>query len=216
MAINTVSSTTSSGATSSSSISAANDPAAMQDRFLKLLVAQMDNQDPLNPMDNAQMTSQMAQINTVNGIQQLNETLKSMAQQFTSMQVLQSASMVGNQVLIKGSTLVPDAGVAQGAIDLEGAADSVKVEILSPTGKVLDAVNMGTQEAGRVPFSWDASKYQGDNPTVRVTATRNGQNVAATTLVSAKVVSVGQENGLLSVQLQGRSAVAYSDIKAFL
>ena len=50
----------------------ANDSAAAQDRFLKLLVAQLNNQDPMTPMDNAQMTSQIAQINTVTGIQQLN------------------------------------------------------------------------------------------------------------------------------------------------
>ena len=60
------------------------DPAAAQDRFLKLLVAQLNNQDPMNPMDNAQMTSQMAQINTVTGIQQLNKTMESMAGQFTA------------------------------------------------------------------------------------------------------------------------------------
>jgi flagellar basal-body rod modification protein FlgD len=64
---------------------------AAQDRFLKLLVAQLNNQDPMNPMDNAQMTSQMAQINTVTGIQQVNETLKSLAEQFSAMQVLQAA-----------------------------------------------------------------------------------------------------------------------------
>lgn len=216
MAISTVSSTSSAGATASGSINANNDPVAMQDRFLKLLVAQMDNQDPLHPMDNAQMTTQMAQINTVNGIQQLNETLKSMAQQFTSMQVLQSASMVGKQVLIKGNTLVPDAGIAQGAIDLESKADNIKIEILTSSGAVLDTVNMGSRETGRIPFSWDASKYEGSNPTVRVTASRNGQNVPATTLVGAKVLSVGQENSILSVQLQERSPVAYNDIKAFL
>ncbi len=69
-----------------------------QDRFLKLLVAQLNNQDPMNPMDNAQMTSQMAQINTVTGIQQVNETLKSLGAQFTAMQVLQGSSMVGHDV----------------------------------------------------------------------------------------------------------------------
>ena len=82
---------------------AGTDPTAAQDRFLKLLVAQLNNQDPMNPMDNAQMTSQMAQINTVTGIQQVNETLKSMADQFASLQVLQGASMVGRDVLIEGS-----------------------------------------------------------------------------------------------------------------
>ena len=74
-----------------------------QDRFLKLLVAQLNNQDPMNPMDNAQMTSQMAQINTVSGIQELNATMKSMATQFQSC-VMQGASMIGHDVLLKSNT----------------------------------------------------------------------------------------------------------------
>ena len=84
-----------------------------QDRFLKLLVAQLNNQDPMNPMDNAQMTSQMAQINTVTGIQQLNDTMKSMATQFSAMQMLQGASMVGRDVLIEGNSLSITNGVGK-------------------------------------------------------------------------------------------------------
>src|SRR5512147_2674404 len=75
------------------------------DRFLKLLVTQMQNQDPLSPMDNAQVTSQMAQINTVSGIEKLNETISGMLGQFTQMQSLQSASLVGRNVLVQGDTL---------------------------------------------------------------------------------------------------------------
>ena len=63
------------------------DPAAMQDRFLKLLVAQMNNQDPMSPMDNAQLTSQMAQINTVSGIQELNQSVSKISSQFGAMQM---------------------------------------------------------------------------------------------------------------------------------
>ncbi|MFM1908991.1 MAG: hypothetical protein RLZZ591_2668, partial [Pseudomonadota bacterium] len=89
-ALNTAS--TSSATSSTSGASAGVNTSEMQDRFLKLLVAQLNNQDPMNPMDNAQMTSQMAQINTVTGIQQVNETLKNMS-------MLQSTSMVGRDVL---------------------------------------------------------------------------------------------------------------------
>ena len=78
----------------------ANDAANSQDRFLKLLVAQLNNQDPMNTMDNAQMTSQIAQINTVTGIQQLNETVKCLVSQFASQQMLQGSAMVGRQVLV--------------------------------------------------------------------------------------------------------------------
>ena len=195
----------------------ATDSTASQDRFLKLLVAQLNNQDPMNPMDNAQMTSQMAQINTVTGIQQVNDTLKSMATQFTSMQVLQGSSMVGHNVLVESNTLTRNAGVATGAIDLASKADSVKVEILSPGGQVLDSFDLGAQEAGRQSFDWDSSTYQGSGePSFRVTATLAGAAVTSTALASDKVVSVGSENGAMTVQLQGRAAVAYSTIKAIL
>jgi flagellar basal-body rod modification protein FlgD len=211
------SSVTSSTATASSSTTAASDANASQDRFLKLLVAQLNNQDPMNPMDNAQMTSQMAQINTVTGIQQVNETLKSMAEQFSGMQVLQGSSMVGHNVLVEGNTLTRNNGVASGAIDLGGQADNVKIEILSPGGQVLDTLNLGAKDAGRHTFDWDASTYTGTgDPSYRVTATQGGTAVTTTSLVRDTVTAISSESGVMTVQLQGRGAVAYSSVKAIL
>ena len=80
-------------------------PGDASDRFLKLLVAQMQNQDPLNPMDNAQVTSQMAQINTVTGIEKLNSSVAGLSSQFMQMQALQGASLVGRDVIVPGSQL---------------------------------------------------------------------------------------------------------------
>lgn len=215
----TSSATSATASTGTSGSTATTDTAAMQDRFLKLLVAQINNQDPMSPMDNAQMTSQMAQINTVSGIQQVNQTLTSMAAQFTAMQVLQGTSMVGHNVLTAGSTLVPDpsTGMAAGAFDLAGAADAVKVEILAPSGQVLDTVNMGALPQGRQAFQWNAASYQGTgSPSFRVTATSGKQAVASTSLVSEQVVSVGAVNGAMSIQLQSGKSVGYTDIAAIL
>jgi flagellar basal-body rod modification protein FlgD len=203
----------------SSSGTAADSTAAMQDRFLKLLVAQINNQDPLSPMDNAQMTTQMAQINTVSGLQQVNQTLTSMAAQFASMQVLQGTSMVGHNVLTTGATLVPDpsTGIATGAYDLASAADAVKVDVLAPSGQVLDTLNLGAMPQGRQYFQWNAASYQGSgSPTFRVTATTGNTAVGATPMVQDKVLSVGTVNGAMSIQLQSGKAVAYSDIAAIL
>lgn len=66
-----------------------------QDRFLTLLVTQLKNQDPLNPMDNAEMTSQMAQMSTVSGIEKLNTTLNSLVDNIGTSQSMQAASMIG-------------------------------------------------------------------------------------------------------------------------
>lgn len=213
--LSATSSATSTTATGTSATAASS--TETQDRFMKLLVAQLKNQDPMNPMDNAQMTSQMAQINTVTGIQQVNDTLKSLATQFSSMQVLQGSSMVGRNVLVNSNSLTSTGGVAGGAMDLEGKADAVKVEILAPDGQVLDTFDLGALEAGRHTFNWDSSAYTGTgNPTFRVTATLGGQAVSSSTLARDTVVSVGSENGAMVVQLQGRAAVAYDSIKAIL
>ena len=64
------------------------------ERFLTLLVTQLQNQDPMNPVDNAQMTSQMAQISTVSGIEKLNTTVEGLNTQFVQMQAMQAFGQV--------------------------------------------------------------------------------------------------------------------------
>lgn len=213
----TVSSSNPVGTSSAGSQNVATDMNAAQDRFLKLLVAQLNNQDPMNPLDNAQMTSQMAQINTVTGIQQVNETLKSMAAQFTALQVLQGANMVGHDVLVQGNTLSIQNSSAGGAVELAARAESVKVEILSPGSQVVDTLNLGALPAGRNSFSWDASGYTGGGtPSFRISASTGGKAVEANALARATVQSVSSEGGAMKVQLVGRDAVAYDRIQAIL
>src|SRR5512147_131653 len=108
MAVGGVTNNTSS--TDTSALVTGVDAAGGADRFLKLLVAQMQNQDPLNPMDNAQVTSQMAQINTVTGIEKLNTTVQGLNSQFVQMQALQGASLVGRDVIVPGNLVDIDEG----------------------------------------------------------------------------------------------------------
>ena len=124
-----VNSTTASSAATAGTKTASQQANEASDRFLKLLVTQMQNQDPLNPMDNAQVTSQMAQINTVTGIDKLNTTMASMNSGMAQMQMLQGASLVGRQVLLDGNQLAFDSTgkVGTGAYNLEGAASSVRI-----------------------------------------------------------------------------------------
>ena len=189
---------------------------AETDRFLKLLVAQLNNQDPLNPMDNAQMTSQMAQINTVSGIQQLNESVKALSTQFNALQVLQGTSMVGRDVLIPGNSLSVNQGVANGAFNLAGDADKVTLEIRSPAGDILETQQLGATKAGRNDFSWSNADYQGMAATFKVTATQGGKPVAVDPFVRATVSSVSSSNGVMSLQLQDRGVISYDQVTAFL
>ena len=188
------------------------------DRFMKLLVAQLNNQDPMNPMDNAQMTSQMAQISTVSGIEELNASIKSMASQFTSLQVLQGASMIGREVLTDGNSLSMSNGVARGALDLSGAADRVTVQVMSPGGQLLDTLNLGTMKAGRHGFEWTPpANYTGTgNPVFKVSASQGSKAVTATPLARDFVESVSTASGALSLSMRGGTTVSYDGIKAIL
>ena len=190
--------------------------AGSSDRFLKLLVTQMQNQDPLNPMDNAQITSQMAQINTVSGVEKLNTTVESLNAQFTSLQALTGASLVGRDVTLQGNKLSIASGQGVGGFDLASTADHVKVEVLSPAGRVVDTLDLGAQSAGRHGFDWTASKgAAGNGYTFRVTATAGAAAVSSTALMRDRVESVNTDGTSLVLQTQNNGPIAYRDVKAF-
>ncbi len=193
------------------------DPQAAQDRFLKLMVAQLANQDPLNPMDNAELTSQMAQINTVSGIQQLNATLSGMSSQFGALQSLQSTSLIGKLAVVNGSQLnYTDEGVAQGGLLLTKPADSVKVEIMGTEGKVIDTVDMGGLAAGQHSFEWNATNADRSKiASFRVKASQGGEEVTASPLSTLRVASVGMVDGAIRLRTDSGAAFAYSDVLAF-
>ena len=197
---------------------AATDPAAAQDRFLKLLVAQLNNQDPMNPLDNAQMTSQIAQINTVTGIQQLNQTMQSMAAQFNSLQVMQGTSLVGRNVMSEGSTLSVADKTGKGGFELASPATNVKVEVLNASGQVIDTMDLGAKAAGRHTFDWDGSQYSGstDGLKFRVSAVNGSTKLDSTPLALSKVTAAGAEDGQLVLTLANGQTINYSQIKALV
>ena len=189
-----------------------------QDRFLKLLVTQLKNQDPLNPMDNAQITSQMAQISTVSGIDQLNKTLQSMAASFNSAQSLQATSMIGHNVLAPGNVIVLQDGSAVGGVELAGAADAVTVSIRDASGKLLHKVELGAQYAGLLSFQWDGTTDGGANAVAgnysfAVEATQGGKKIDTTALAVGQVGSVTTGKNGVMLNVIGMGAVALSDVR---
>ena len=189
--------------------------AGSEDRFLKLLVTQMQNQDPLNPMDNAQVTSQMAQINTVSGIEKLNTTVESLSGQFAQMQALQGASMVGRDVVVPGNLMDITNGVGQGGFDLSGPADSVKVEVLAPSGQVVDTMNLGALGSGMQSFDWSAKGATNDSGLrFRVTASNGSVNSTPATLMRDRVNAINTTGNSFNLELQNAGTVPYSSVRA--
>lgn len=202
------------GTTASAATAAADDPGS-QDRFLKLLVTQLQNQDPLSPMDNAQLTSQIAQINTVTGIATLNTSVQGLSSQFLQMQTLQGASLVGKNVIVPGNKVDIANGVGQGGFELSTPADAVKVEVLSPAGQVIDTLNMGAQSSGVHGFDWAAGSYDNtSNLSFRVTATSGATPLSAIALMRDTVNAVSASGSALQLQLARSGTVDYSTVKA--
>ena len=203
-----------------SSKKVASDVQATEDRFLKLLVTQMRNQDPLNPMDNAQVTSQMAQLNTVSGINKLNDSLAGLSSLYQSSQALQASSMIGRYVLAEGSELDLKSGASVGGIELAGPADKVTVAIKNSAGTLLDTVELGSQKAGVINFGWDGTTQDGvavadGKYQFSVKAVQGDEKVTATPLALSTVgsVTLGASGPTLNT---GLGALSISQIKQIL
>ncbi|MGE9550418.1 flagellar hook assembly protein FlgD [Erwinia amylovora] len=145
--------------TSSSTDTSAAD---LQSNFLTLLVTQLKNQDPTNPMDNSQLTTQLAQINTLSGIEKLNTTLGSISGQITSGQSLQASTLIGHGVMVNGSQiLVGSSQTTPFGVSLEQASTATTATISDSTGKVVQTINLGALSSGVHTFSWDGSQADG-------------------------------------------------------
>lgn len=202
------------GGTSTSSTPA--NTIGSQDAFLQLLVTQMQNQDPLNPMDSAQITSQLAEISTVTGVNNLNTTMQQLVASNNTSQMLSASSLIGQTVLVPGNAVpLSSSGQAVFGINLPSAADSVQVTIKDASGNVVHTMNLGSQAAGVDALAWDGSTDAGGtaaagNYTVSVAATVGGAAVAATTLQSGSVIGViqGANGPQLNLGAQGNVAVS--------
>ena len=195
--------------------------AAMQDQFMTLLVTQLKNQDPLNPMDNAQMTSQMAQINTVSGINQLNATLQALSASMTPNQTLQAASMIGHGVLVPGGGVDLANGSGQGGFSLSGPSDSTKVSIYDASGALVNTMNLGAQPAGVTDWQWNGTDSYGNaapagSYTFKVEASLAGSAVAANTLQYGVVNSVTQGATGLTLGVGSLQNVALTQVQQIL
>ena len=208
----------SSGTGNSTSSTATNSTsdANSADRFLKLLVAQMKNQDPLNPLDNAQVTSQLAQINTVSGINQLNSSVTGLSSQFLQQQALQAVSLVGRDVIVPGNrvTVANDSGI--GGFELATPADRVQLQVYKSDGTLINTTELGAGATGSHSFNWPAKGHlDAENLTFKIVASQGTNAVAATPLMTDRVAAVATGQDQLTLDLEHAGSTPYTTIKAF-
>jgi flagellar basal-body rod modification protein FlgD len=196
------------------------------DKFMTLLVTQLKNQDPLNPLDNAQVTSQLAQLQTVTGVNKLNETLETLKSSYQSSEAMQATNLIGHGVLVDGNSLNLTGGKSVFGVDLATDADNVQVVVTDPrTGKDVATIELGAAQAGAMPLAWDGSSDSVDAALLadgkysfRVVATRGGQpltDVKALTLDTVASVSTNSKDGV-KLNLAGAGSITLADIHQVL
>jgi flagellar basal-body rod modification protein FlgD len=228
MAIADTSSISGANAASAAASTASVANADSEQRFLKLLVTQLNNQDPLNPMENAELTSQLAQMSTVSGIEKLNSTLEGLVNQTGSNQVLQAASLIGYNVLSPGDTLYTstpedgkDPAVQAFGVQLPGTAAEVEIKIVDANGKTVRTIDAGAMTEGVNAVTWDGKDDLGaavpaGSYRFTVAATNGGSAVEATALSFAQVAAVKQGAGGVTLELASGKSIGLADVRMFL
>ncbi len=181
--------------------------------FLKLMTTQLQHQDPLKPMDNNQMVAQMAQLSTVQGINDLNGTVKGLQTSMSSDKILRGAAMVGRDVLVpSGKFTLETAGAAEGSV-VAPSAGQVTVDITDATGVKIKQVTVPATAAGEVAFQWDGTGPDGKRmPPGSYTITANhadsaGKQTKLRTYTQASVDSVTVGSDGLYLNLKGLGTV---------
>src|SRR5690242_2559728 len=160
--------------------------------FLSLLIQQMRNQDPTQPMDSSQMVSQLAQINQVSATQNLQTSFDALAQSMQGNQLLQASSMVGRDVTVPSAVGRLQGGSLDGAVNVPDGGGHTLVQIQDGAGNVVRTIDLGTQTAGLADFHWDGTGDDGQPlpPGTYGLAAQTGSTAVAT-YVSGKVAGVG-------------------------
>lgn len=190
------------------------------DTFLKLMVTQLNNQDPFKPMDNGDFLGQIAQFGSVTGLDKLNQNFESLAASITSGQALQAGGLVGREVLvpIEAGYLVPGEPI-RGRVQLEQSTPQATVRVTDGVGQLVRELPLGSAPSGALNFTWDGLDDAGNFAppgiyNIRVAAVHGDQTVDLQTQLFSRVESVNlsDRNGL-TLNLKGLGPVAFNNVK---
>ena len=192
-----------------------------KNEFMNLLVAQMNNQDPLSPQDNGEFIAQLAQFSTVEGIENMNTTMDSLLNGYQSSQALQASSLVGRSVIVPTMNAMVDTeeGIT-GQLALTQRSDNVSVNVYDEKGVLVSTINMGAKDAGMLDFKWDGKNGSGETLPAgkykfEAQGSINGENKQLATLLPANVdsVSLGMgKGGEMVLNLAGLGSIGLSEV----
>lgn len=192
-----------------------------KDEFLRLLVTQMENQNPLEPQDNGEFIAQLAQFSSLEGIDNLNDTMSGFVSNYQSSAALEATALVGRKVQVQTDTAWMQQGeLFTGVVELPVTSSDVQVSIYDEGGQLVRSVSMGSQPAGDHDLIWDGLNNAGEELasgmyTVRAEAQIDGNMEQLGTLLGANVnsVTLGTNGGGTVLNLAGIGKVAIEDVK---
>ncbi|MBQ0724262.1 MAG: flagellar hook assembly protein FlgD [Cycloclasticus sp.] len=188
--------------------------------FLELMVTQLKNQDPLDPMDSGAFLGQIAQFSTVSGIGDLQTSFSEFASSVANDQALQASNLVGRRVIVPlQNGVLNEGGAIEGEVTLPASSPDVSINISNQNGELIKTISLGTQAAGPVPFKWDGSLNNGGvapagQYSVDAIARIDGQNFELDTqlLVDVESVTLGGPGRGLQLNLAGLGSVDFSNV----
>lgn len=205
-----------------------------QSAFLELMITQMENQNPLEPQDNTQFISQLAQFSSVESLDKLNNNFDSFTNNFVANQALQASTLVGRSVTVPAKQTALDlGGIVALSANIPASTGDVSVDIYSEAGVLVEQIPLGTQPAGEMLMRWNGKQVELNGKVLdwqsknsdgqpqgiykfEVSAAIEGKSTAIDTALSANVNSVTMGNsGALSLNLAGIGTVSLADVKQF-
>jgi flagellar basal-body rod modification protein FlgD len=192
-----------------------------QSDFLKLMVSQMQNQDPTNPSSSGDFLSQMAQFSTNDSINKMQASIQQLVGSLQSNQALGASALVGRKVMVNSNSLnLGTEGDAKASVKMVNGLTNLTASVYAANGALVKTIPIGTPAAGNYEFSWDGTNDQGERAasgayTLKVNANYGGQTGALQTMVQANVdsVSLGQNGDGLKLNVAGIGPVSLSDVQ---
>ena len=167
-----------------------------KDSFLKLLITQMQHQDPFNPLEGIEFTQQLAQFTSLEQLYNLNDGFSSLSSVLTAQNNFKAIDLVGKEVVAEGKVLAVEGGQSTSAEIVLGESAAVTVNVYDEANQLVKKISLGSLPSGRHSFDWDATNNYGDTVddgvyTFAVSALdAQGSGLEVTTLLSGKVSGV--------------------------
>ena len=186
----------------------ANSPTKLKEEFLMLLITQIQNQDPLNPLDPAAFTSQLAEFSSLEQLIGINQLLDEQASLQAVAIGTSAAAFVGQNAEVRSTQLGLREGVADGIrFNLSADSSETTLRILDSTGRLVRSVSLGAAQSGDNEYAWDGLDDAGETVAdglyrFEVAASNaDGQPIALSTSIVGIITGIRFENGLVLLRI---------------